>query len=147
VEECKSCAARIASHAQLEKDHPSGIGANDVSYVYEYVGNFDLMVEELEEARDLSSSSSGLRFWSQTFWIQNLHARRPFITNNGYVGVGPASLGPGDLLYLFPGSKTPSIIRALNGETFSLIGEAYVDGIMHGEAVKTKPQWKEVCLE
>ncbi|KAN0119273.1 hypothetical protein V8E51_001481 [Hyaloscypha variabilis] len=146
VEECKSWAARIASHAQLEKDHPSGIGANDVSYVYEYVGNFDLMVEELEEARDLSSSSSCLRFWSQTFWIQNLHARRPFITNNGYVGVGPASLGPGDLLYLFPGSKTPSIIRALNGETFSLIGEAYVDGIMHGEAVKTKPQWKEVTM-
>jgi hypothetical protein len=147
VEACKTWAARIAIHDKLEKNNPSGVGGNEVSYVYEYVGNFDHMVEELKEAQDSSSSSDGLRFWSQKFWIQNLHARRPFTTNNGYVGVGPASLGPGDLIYLFPGSKTPFIIRALNGETFSLIGEAYVDGIMHGEAVKTKPQWKEVCLE
>jgi hypothetical protein len=61
--------------------------------------------------------------------------RRPFITEKGYVGVGPACLQPGDVVCIFYGAHVPYLNRPDRGQPgrFTLVGDAYVHGIMDGE--------------
>lgn len=53
------------------------------------------------------------------------------------VGMVPTSALPGDVVAVFPGARVPFVLRGVQGQgTFQLIGECYIDGIMHGEAVR-----------
>ncbi|OCK89500.1 uncharacterized protein K441DRAFT_690019 [Cenococcum geophilum 1.58] len=84
--------------------------------------------------------------------------RRLFITSKKYLGLGPESLKVGDSIFLLSGGKMPLILRPIvvgerpdrGGRNFHLVGEAYVHGIMHGEAVSyennTQPTVEEVTL-
>lgn len=64
-------------------------------------------------------------------------SRRLFITTGHFLGTGPQSLAPADEVWLAHGANMPLILRRVQGkQTFRLIGEAFVLGIMHGEAVK-----------
>ncbi|KAF1972664.1 HET-domain-containing protein, partial [Bimuria novae-zelandiae CBS 107.79] len=65
--------------------------------------------------------------------------RKLFNTVTGYVGIGPASSQPGDMICVLAGGTVPFIVRRdvrsrRLSRRFALIGEAYVHGIMHGEA-------------
>lgn len=65
--------------------------------------------------------------------------RRLFHTSRGYVGMGPALLQTGDIVCVLSGGAMPFILRQdrrsrPSKRRFQLIGEAYVHGIMHGEA-------------
>lgn len=79
--------------------------------------------------------------------------RKLFYTENGYLGLGPASAKVGDVVCVLPGAAGPFLFRHDDaGEVESsgdgaietepdmaqrlrLIGEGYVHGIMHGEAL------------
>lgn len=79
-------------------------------------------------------------------------SRRLFRTKKNFLGTGPERTKVGDLIFIIPGTSVPYILRStlpravrrsvplnFNNKIFSshqLIGEAYVHGIMHGEAVK-----------
>ena len=65
--------------------------------------------------------------------MESLHHRRPFISAEGYVGLGPAGLQAGDVICVFLGAKLPYILRQSEIGTWTLVGEAYVHGIMYGE--------------
>ena len=54
--------------------------------------------------------------------------RRLFRTRAGYLGLAPVDVEHGDALYILDGARVPFLLRGN-----SLIGEAYVHGIMHGE--------------
>jgi hypothetical protein len=56
-----------------------------------------------------------------------------FRTSKGWIGIGPATLAAGDEVWVFYGGRMPFIMRS--GSTYEMIGEAYVHGIMHGEAM------------
>jgi hypothetical protein len=58
-----------------------------------------------------------------------------FITTKGYIGLGPGTMYPGDLVCILFGGITPFILRA-NGDHYALVGEAYVHGLMDGEAIR-----------
>lgn len=69
--------------------------------------------------------------------------RALFVTEGGYIGLSPWNAQVGDQVVVLKGGKTPFLIRPL-GETgasvadegqFELVGEAYVQGIMMGEAL------------
>jgi hypothetical protein len=52
------------------------------------------------------------------------------------IGKGPQSLRVGDEICVLPGVEVPFILRRVpNTERKKLVGQAYVHGIMHGEAV------------
>jgi hypothetical protein len=89
--------------------------------------------------------------------------RRFFITETGYIGLGPAGMRVGDQLYILLGGHTPFILRqkplsiVRGGGTpillpfesesaakrvFEMVGDAYVHGLMDGEAMK---EWWEVA--
>ncbi|CAH0003221.1 unnamed protein product [Clonostachys byssicola] len=75
--------------------------------------------------------------------------RTLFTTSNGYLGLGPSYMAPGDAVYVISGGCTPFILRerpsgiAPSGNDtpdakleYSLIGEAYVHGLMYGEVME-----------
>ena len=67
---------------------------------------------------------------------------RLFRTESGLVGKGPQTVVAGDEVWVFPGGSVPFLLRCLRRGKYSLVGHAYVHGIMHGELVdelKTKP--------
>ncbi|KAK5696949.1 hypothetical protein LTR17_024144 [Elasticomyces elasticus] len=63
--------------------------------------------------------------------------RRIFVTTLGRLGLGPGVMQSGDVVTLLRGVRSPMILRPLSNGRYQLVGEAYVDGIMFGEA------WKE----
>jgi hypothetical protein len=79
--------------------------------------------------------------------LHRLHSRRPFITSSGWVGLCPSHLAAGDEVCIFFGGKTPYVVRPEEDNTYSLIGEAYVHGIMYGEFLKGNPVTKTFVLK
>lgn len=64
-----------------------------------------------------------------------LYDRRPFTTNGGHPGLTLSNVNPGDKLCVLAGCTVPFVIRPQRGGKFKLVGEAYVYGLMDGEAV------------
>ena len=54
-------------------------------------------------------------------------------TEKGYLALVPAETRVGDSVGLFKGGKTPLVIRPV-GDSWQLVGDSYVHGIMNGEA-------------
>jgi hypothetical protein len=56
------------------------------------------------------------------------------VTADGKVGLGPDTLRADDHICVMAGGSVPFVIREIGNDRFSLIGEAYVQGLMDGEA-------------
>ncbi|KAI0860179.1 heterokaryon incompatibility protein-domain-containing protein [Xylaria cubensis] len=65
-----------------------------------------------------------------------------FITKNGLMGMGSGFMNAGDIICVPLGCKTPIILRSEGINEYRLVGDAYVDGYMNGEAVKELKQGK-----
>ncbi|KAI1738623.1 heterokaryon incompatibility protein-domain-containing protein [Xylaria scruposa] len=67
--------------------------------------------------------------------------KRPFFTEHGFVGLGPANMEPGDTLAVLDGFNACYLVRPqrLPSSEYRLVGEAYVDGIMGGEMIGSIP--------
>jgi len=63
--------------------------------------------------------------------------RLPFITKKGHLVLSAEYVKQGDSVALIQGAQVPFILRRQNGGQYQLISEAYVDGIMDGEAMET----------
>lgn len=59
--------------------------------------------------------------------------RRIFSTEKCHIGLGPRAMEPGDHVCLLEGATVPIILRP-SKEGFKVVGEAYVSGVMQGEA-------------
>ncbi|GIZ48285.1 hypothetical protein CKM354_001135300 [Cercospora kikuchii] len=64
--------------------------------------------------------------------------RRIFTSTNGFLGISSEGAQAGDLVYLIAGADVPFLIRPVAGAeaTFTIVGEAYVHGLMGGDAIK-----------
>ncbi|KAK4184620.1 heterokaryon incompatibility protein-domain-containing protein [Podospora australis] len=74
--------------------------------------------------------------------LLNLYRSRAFLTSKGYVGLCPDTASAGDTIFIPSGAHCPYVIKKRDGrnadassaESYStLLGEAYVHGIMNGE--------------
>jgi hypothetical protein len=80
------------------------------------------------------------------------------ITKEGYIGIGPPTVTPGDEIWVLCGGQVPFILkpRAENGHAtrlgkvtndgFTFVGDAYVHGIMYGEALNSCDVKQETVL-
>jgi hypothetical protein len=59
--------------------------------------------------------------------------RSLFWTHDGYLGLGPTNVKPGDWVCIFFGGEVLYLLRSLRG-TSRFIGECYIHGLMDGEA-------------
>jgi hypothetical protein len=64
-----------------------------------------------------------------------MNRRRSIISTTGIVGLVPIECAKDDLICVLPGCRFPVILRP-QGNHHILIGEAYVDGFMFGEAIR-----------
>jgi hypothetical protein len=60
--------------------------------------------------------------------------RRMFRTEEGHIGLAPASAKKGDCIAIFKGVKVPLVLRPAAGSSkWNLVGDCYIHGIMRGE--------------
>ncbi|OCK79052.1 hypothetical protein K432DRAFT_435595 [Lepidopterella palustris CBS 459.81] len=75
-----------------------------------------------------------------------MNGRCLFRTASGHIGIGPEDLRPGDCVVIFVGARTPFVVRhSSDGETFEVVGDCYVHGIMNGEALG-KQEWRQFIV-
>lgn len=80
--------------------------------------------------------------------ISRMYNMRPFLSNEGYVGLCPPETEPGDTILIIAGAKLPYILhRDYDSSTWKLVGKAYVHGIMDGEAVGVDTQLEVITLQ
>ncbi|KAF4625441.1 hypothetical protein G7Y89_g12730 [Cudoniella acicularis] len=72
--------------------------------------------------------------------------RRFFRTSKGRFGWGPDQMRDGDVVCIFDGAAVPLVLRPVLAGQFEVVGDAYVHGIMDGEAMKLGLEAKEICL-
>jgi hypothetical protein len=84
----------------------------------------------LPDVHDASPGSDELRrkVFEQTI------CRSFIITEQGYMGLGPASALEGDRVYLLFGGEVPYVLRSAGGD-FTYVGGCYIHGIMDGEGL------------
>ncbi|KAF2001247.1 hypothetical protein P154DRAFT_534096 [Amniculicola lignicola CBS 123094] len=75
------------------------------------------------------------KYWTTAAaFMKRLSDGRFFVTERGYVGVGPPETKVGDRIIVFHGGAVPFLVSGgLDG--IILVGEAYVHGIMYGEGL------------
>jgi hypothetical protein len=78
--------------------------------------------------------------------MHEMVGKRPFISNIGYVGMGPSYMRSGDKIVILNGASVPFIVRPVDEGKFRLMGECYCDGIMFGEFIQTGGQVQKITL-
>ena len=127
------CEARIAGY-RLEFDlrdcpprHPS-VWTQDCKY-------WSFEAQHRQEPGVYSSRA--YRFFSSARWGSK--GRCFFITKGKSMGSGPAAAQAGDSVCILYGRPTPFILRRNPSQSrYRLIGEAYVNGVMDGEAFELR---------
>lgn len=74
--------------------------------------------------------------------------RKLFLTTQGHVGIGPARMTTTDVIIIAFGGKTPYVLRPVPGtQDYTLLGDCYIYGYMHGEAMCGKDQANQTGAE
>jgi hypothetical protein len=70
-----------------------------------------------------------------------------FPNQNGEIGITIRGVRQGDSVAVFGTATTPHILRRAGGsEKYSVVGDAYVHGIMYGESDSLKIPTQDICL-
>ena len=69
----------------------------------------------------------------------NTWDRRSYLTERGFIGLGPRAMESGDVICLLFGGRIPYLPRRVEGGCYSLVGEIYVHSFMDGEFMATSP--------
>ncbi|KAF6517151.1 hypothetical protein HZS61_002712 [Fusarium oxysporum f. sp. conglutinans] len=91
------------------------------------------LLQDLHHGKEGLDQDGGL--YESTMHHVSWH-RRMFLTNGGYLGLAHPSTQPGDEVILLSGGRVPFVVKRGSvdrPEGYSIVGEAYVHGIMDGE--------------
>jgi hypothetical protein len=92
------------------------------------LADLDMWIQDFRSTGDIAHLVAELRYKAQNY--------RYFATATGLVGYVPDEAREDDIVVIFFGALTPSIIRALDNDRYQFIGPAYIEGIMMGEFMK-----------
>ncbi|KAI0813603.1 heterokaryon incompatibility protein-domain-containing protein [Xylaria sp. FL0064] len=93
------------------------------------------LTEDLVQSKEWELYTSNL--------LKNI-GRKLFLTDKGYIGLGPCHMEVSDNIIVVPGSTVPHVLKPRNTSnppnnrttpSWSYAGEAYCDGIMDGELI------------
>lgn len=76
-----------------------------------------------------------LRDIESSFWAA-YSGRRLFRTKTGFFGISNQALQKGDSVWILAGAETPFVLRNRDGKKWLVVGEAYIHGVMEGEATE-----------
>ena len=70
------------------------------------------------------------------------------VTRSGDLGLGPISTQSGDVVAFIRNTRVPFILRNAQAGRYTLVGEAYIHGLMCGEIQnECPPEFPEIFLE
>ena len=70
-----------------------------------------------------------------------------FRTDGNLLGMGSRSVEVGDEVWVLKGGNVPFVLRRVKEGVYRLVGDAYVHGIMHGEAIPTRCDFRKILLQ
>ncbi|KAH7126527.1 heterokaryon incompatibility protein-domain-containing protein [Dactylonectria estremocensis] len=118
----------------------------DPSVDYERYLRWSRLIES-HANHELDLPSADVEVFGNTL-LPNIAARRFMRTKKGLMGFVPAESLPGDPVVVLAGGKVPYVLREQPGTcnsnsdvVYSFLGDAYVTGLMDGEAVQNRPNW------
>lgn len=85
-------------------------------------------------AEDKSRLEATHKFAGTFLWMCS--ARRVFSTEQGDLGIAHEGARVGDEVVVVPGAAVPFVVREVEGGAYAFIGEAFVHGVMGGEALE-----------
>ena len=126
----------ISLHAEAEEliSVLSAKGINDIIPTWADIEELEDRLQSKGIPRDDEREAN---YVSRSF-EEAYRGRRLFRTSGNYLGIGPQSLQKDDQVWVIAGSTVPMILRKSESGRWRLVGEAYVHGIMNGEAVRMK---------
>jgi hypothetical protein len=89
----------------------------------------------LDETDIAITSGSPHHSASQTLTVGSTRGRVMFASSTGYLGLVPHGTKKDDLIFIVRGADVPYVLRP-NDDAYQLVGEAYVQGVMEGEALE-----------
>jgi hypothetical protein len=127
-----------------ERIDESTLTEDQVEFIQSGPFDFSRSLPKLEKLGDQISYIA--RHWPESLGSSS-RGRTLFKTAKGMLGLGHVAVRAGDKVTLLWGVRSPLVLRPRDGEGsdkgFELMGDAYVDGIMHGEFLDTKPKHEE----
>ncbi|KAL0936722.1 heterokaryon incompatibility protein [Colletotrichum truncatum] len=139
-------------------DSMQKLADSDVSKTVPDCGVIEKYLKKLQDCdkkEEVSVLFEGFRHRCQAYVnlaFETLWERRPFLTDTGYLGLGSQSLQVGDSVWIVAGCPSPLALRQIPVASPSslvyhrIVGETYVHGIMHGEAVVEGVLWEDICI-
>ncbi|KAI1351609.1 HET-domain-containing protein [Xylaria sp. FL0043] len=124
----------LASQFNEQNVIPSALETSCLISIAEDEGSADEQV--LEDRR---------KGMEESFRIAYL-GRRMFLTDRGFFGITSESVRIGDKVWILAGSRTPFVLRIIEQSKSNVVGEAYVHGLMQGEAVVRNAMTKRIFL-
>jgi len=95
---------------------------------------FSLTEEEMDvEGQGEGEEEEKVQFQAILEAGQTMNKRRLFLSEGGLVGLAPRNAEEGDIVCVLLGCRFPVVLR--RGVLTTLVGEAYVDEYMNGEAI------------
>ncbi|GME56439.1 HET-domain-containing protein [Neofusicoccum parvum] len=101
--------------------------------------------------RPMALEAGRNELWGLACEIQNAVDRASwnrllFVTDNGYIGIGPLNTEPGDEVFSLVGGHVPHVLkrRSEGEQVFAFKGESYVHGIMDGELWPDPEVWRDL---
>lgn len=84
--------------------------------------------------RDIIDLTNEEKKFLEDILLASLHKRLLF-TQDGFIGMAPPETKKGDVVCLLLGCRVPVVLRERIEGGYELVGEAYVHGVMKGEAM------------
>lgn len=81
---------------------------------------------------DLAPAGDAFR-WSREATLVSRSRRFAVTSLKGYYVLGPEALREGDAIVVLRGGRTPFMLRKIEKDCWTLLGECYVHGIMNGQ--------------
>jgi hypothetical protein len=84
---------------------------------------------------DINNDLAGFHESTLALFKHYCRGRSLYLTKDGVPGLGPLAAKKGDIVTVLLGSRSAMILRPTQEGNYKLVGEAYCDGFMHGEAL------------
>ena len=96
----------------------------------------EILMKDLLEASPVYEGTIMRKISSSLRIINSYCSGRTFFSSHeGRFGLGPYNARPGDLVAVLLGCRMPMMLRTCSEGGYQVIGEAYYDGFMNGEAL------------
>ncbi|KAI8292338.1 hypothetical protein K4K60_007939 [Colletotrichum sp. SAR11_57] len=107
-----------------------------------YLGEAEEASRE-EKRAVIERAEEHLRIWQ----IHSLHNNRLFtLLDGGHMALLDNSAALGDEVWILKGLQLPLQMRRVEGGNFVIVCDAYVHGIMSGEAITDEVVWEDICF-